>query len=205
MVRDRVEGWRVIERIDVVLVRPARPTALAVSRWLSPTGVDATVVSTRTIGRDADPFPVTVSMPAVARDAGLPVGRFVVDPQLHWADVDGRHLFVSPVLGLRVSVRSVAGTTGSTRPSRRPCLARIEPLANGACPSTALPERAASLGGTHPALWSRWPVPVGGASEATPAAAVRPARLATPPAGFLRVESAGHPEVRADRSESLPV
>jgi len=149
-------------------------------------------------------MPPTVSCPAVAKDAHLPVGRFVVDPQLRWHDLDGRHLLVSPSLGLRLSVSATRGGfhKGLERLRIRPCVAVVEPLAVGNRPVGA--DRAAdpaTLGGRFPALLRRWPVPVTSAPEAPIAPTARPTRLATGPAAFLRDEAGeriDRPERRAD-------
>ncbi len=204
MRHDRVTGWQQIECLDIAVVRPRSPSLLTAGRWLSPTGTEATIVSSKTVGRGVDPVPPTVSCPAVAKDAHLPVGRFVVDPQLRWHDLDGRHLLVSPALGLRLSVRADEGgfRKGLARLRRRPCVAVVEPLAVG--DRQAVPGRAPDPGvleGRYPALLTRWPVPVTSAPEAQVAPATRPTRLATGPAAFLRDEAAeplDRPDHRAD-------
>ncbi|HET8929766.1 MAG TPA: hypothetical protein VFN21_03815, partial [Acidimicrobiales bacterium] len=179
-------------------------TVLSAGRWLSPTGKEATIVSSRFLAGGAALLPHSVSCPAVAKDAHLPVGQFIVDPQLRWHDLDGRHLVVSPALGLRVSVRTtddgLAKYFGRLR--NRPCLALIESLATGDDPFTpAATAELSSLVGTHPAIVSRWPVPVTTAPEPAVTPATRPVRLATGPAAFLREDT----DDRYDRADPAPV
>ncbi len=188
MKRASVTGWQAVERIDVGMVHRLRPTLLCADRWISPTGVEATIVTSGTF-RGADPVPRVVSAPAVARDAEMPVGRYLVDPQLRWHTFDDRHYLVSPALGLRLSIRAASGgfRKNLARFRRRPCLAVIEELEAGACPFPAPDaELPAAMTGTFPALVTRWPVPVTAAPEAHLAPAPRPARIVTGPASFLR-------------------
>lgn len=205
MKQDRVTGWRPIERIDVVMVRLQHPSLVTASRWVAPTGKEATIVSSRSVRRGSEPLPQTVSCPTVAKDAHVGVGRFIVDPQLCWHDLDGRHLLVSPALGLRLSIRTDHGGFARhlDRLRNRPCLALIESLTG----SDGRPGAVASgptLSGTHAAILTRWPVPVTAAPEPVVAPATHPARLATGPAAFLR-EDVDDRYDRAERADPTPV
>lgn len=205
MMRDQVTGWRPIERISVGVVQRWSGSVLRATRWVAPTGGEATVLSIPSLGAHDDRLPTVVTSPAVARDAGLAVGQYVLDPQLCWHDIDERRFLVVPALGIRVSVPVPRlGSSGTLGPIRtRPCLAVIEALPSGVHRSAdgrthgcgsgdAMGDKhpwssTASLpSGRHPTIVTHWPVPVTAAPEAKVAPANRSTRLATGPAVFLR-------------------
>lgn len=189
MMRDLLTGWRPIERISVGVLQQWNASVLRATRWVSPTGVESTVLSTESLRADHGRLPTAVTSPAVARDAGLAVGQYALDPQLCWHDIDDRRFVVSPALGLRVSVRAPRHepSVASTRSRSRPCRATIELLSTGPdAGDDAANRHWASLEGTYPAMVTRWPIPAGPPTAVAIAPTSRSTRLATGPAGFLR-------------------
>ncbi len=190
---DRVTGWQAVERVDVGVVRFRSPSLVTAGRWVSPSGKEATIVSSRSLWRGAEPLPTTVSCPTVAKDAHVLPGRYIVDPQLQWSERDGRQVLVVPALGLCVSVPAPDDGFAKVldRFRRRPCRARIASVSSPADPRTATSRGAdawdtASVHGSHPAVVTRWPVPVTAVPDVVVTPRTRPARLATGPAALLR-------------------
>lgn len=186
--RDRVAGWLPIERVSALVSDGWRPLFLGATRWRSPAGVEATVVTGRTVGRTEPSFPTIVTVPELARDAGWELDGTALDPQLRWHDIDDRRFVVSPVLGLRLSFKVPRGRSGSfvAGVDRRICRIRFASLPGSDAQGGTSDAFVGAWRGARPGLVTRWPITSGPTIDTVSTAPARNPGLVTGTAVFLR-------------------